>query len=56
MDNVGNSMDANEHTNDHGYDNKQQRYEGQKSIKGGSHFEQVSCGRRVLASKYQERA
>ena len=47
-------MDANEHTNNHGYDNTQRRHERRKSRKGGSHFGQVSYGRRILASKYQE--
>ena len=56
MDNVGNITDANEHANDHGYDNTARRYERQKSGIGGSHFGQVSCGRRIVASKYQQRA
>ena len=56
MDNVGNIMDANEHTNDHGYDNTTRRYKRRNFGKGGSHFGQVSCGRRILASKYKNRA
>ena len=56
MDNIGNIMDANEHTNDHGYDNMTRRHKRQNSGKGGSHFGQVSCGRRILASKYKNHA
>ena len=49
-------MDANEHRNDHGEDNRMRGQERRKSIKGGSLIGQVSCGTRLLASKYQERA
>ena len=56
MDNVGNNMDANEHTNNQGYDNTPQRHKGQKSEESASQFHQVFCGRRILASKYEEHA
>ena len=54
VDNVGNKMDANKNTNNHGYDNMPQRLEGWKSGKGRSHFCQVSFGRRIVASKYKK--
>ena len=56
MDNVGSIMDANEHKNDHGYINTTQRQERENFGKGGSRVGQVSCGRRILASKYKHRA
>ena len=48
-------MDANKHANDHGYDNMARRLGRVKSgTVRGSHFGQVSCGRRIVASKYQQ--
>ena len=48
-------MDANEPTNDHRNDSMARKHQRQTSGKGGFHFGQVSCGRRILDAKYQQR-
>ena len=56
MDNVGNNMDANKHTNDHEHNNTVRRHERETYGKRGSCFGQVSCGRRILDLIYQQSA
>ena len=49
-------MKANELKNEHGNDTLPRKHQRRTSGKGGSSVGQVSCGRRIMASKYQHRA